>query len=332
MIFTPQRLKELFNTFNTKSIAIIGDVMLDKYIWGTVGRISPEAPVPVVDVEAESAHPGGASNVALNVRNLGARPLLFGVVGNDNHAEQLKKIFDDTNISSDFLVEDTSRPTTVKTRVIAHSQHVVRIDNEVRQTISEKIRDEIIKKFEQHIDEIAAVIFQDYNKGVIDKRIIHSIIDLTKRRNIPVCVDPKFQNFFEYEGVDVFKPNRKETEDVLQIKMHNDEEYIQAARVIIERLNCKNVLLTLGERGMLLYQSDGFTKRIPTRARKVADVSGAGDTVIATLSVMIASGAAMLEAAAVANIAGGLVCEESGIVPVDKNQLYESTLTFNHLD
>ncbi len=329
MKFTEERLHGIFTSMTNRFIAVIGDVMLDRYIWGTVSRISPEAPVPVVDVIRESNHPGGASNVALNIKSLGGVPVLFGVVGDDVRAEQLKKIFVDSTISTDFLITDRDRPTTVKTRVIAGSQHVVRIDNEQRRTISEDVEENLLDKLETHAGSIQVLILQDYNKGVISERLLKKVMTLARSRSIPVCVDPKYHNFFSFEGVTVFKPNRKETEDALGIKMANEEHFHSAAKELLTRLHCENVLLTLGELGMLLLQSDGAVTRVPTKARKVADVSGAGDTVIATLASALSCGASVAEAAMLANIAGGLVCEEVGIVPIDRDALFEAAMEYD---
>lgn len=326
MRFEEQRLHDIFSQIQNRFIAVIGDVMLDRYIWGKVSRISPEAPVPVVDVVEESNHLGGASNVALNIRSLGAVPVLFGVVGDDANARELKSIFGTEKIITDFLVEDGARPTTVKTRIIAGSQHVARIDYEDREQISEDTTRRVIDRLESHIGSIEIIILQDYNKGVIGPSLIRQVIELANRHDIPVLVDPKFSNFFEYQGVSVFKPNRKETEDALKIKLSDEQSFEEAARTLRGRLDSDHVLLTLGEKGMLLLQSDGEITRVATRARKVADVSGAGDTVIATLAVAMASGASLVEAAHIANFAGGLVCEEVGIVPVDRDKLYDAAL------
>jgi len=324
MIFEESRLDEIFAPISKQFIAIVGDVMLDRYIWGEVSRISPEAPVPVVDVVRESNHLGGAANVALNIRSLGANPVMFGVVGDDQHGERLRRIFTEAGVVTDFLVSDIERPTTVKTRVIAGSQHVVRIDYEKRQEIADTVIDKMLFKLEDHLGSISAVIIQDYNKGVVTRKLIKSVIEMANAKGIPVCVDPKDRNFFEYNDVTVFKPNRKETEDALKRKLTGDASFEAAAWEMKNRLQCKNILLTLGSLGMLLLQEDGSTIRIPTRARKVADVSGAGDTVIATLSAVLAAGASMYEAARIANAAGGLVCEEMGIVPVNRDVLYEA--------
>ena len=326
MRFEEQRLHDIFSQIQNRFIAVIGDVMLDRYIWGKVSRISPEAPVPVVDVVEESNHLGGASNVALNIRSLGAVPVLFGVVGEDANARELKSIFEHEKIITDFLVEDDARPTTVKTRIIAGSQHVARIDYEDRQQISEDTTRRVIDRLENHIGSIEIIILQDYNKGVIGPSLIHQVIELAQKHEIPVLVDPKFNNFFEYQGVSVFKPNRNETEDALKIKLSDEKSFEEAARTLHNRLNSEHVLLTLGDKGMLLLKNDGEITRVATRARNVADVSGAGDTVIATLAVAMASGATLVEAAHIANFAGGLVCEEVGIVPVDRDKLYDAAL------
>lgn len=326
MIFEEHRLEEIFGPISKQFVAVIGDVMLDRYIWGEVSRISPEAPVPVVDVVRESTHLGGAANVSLNIKSLGANPVMFGIVGDDQNGDYLRKIFSDAGILTDFLVSDNSRPTTVKTRIIAGSQHVVRIDFEKRQEIENEVADRILFKLEDHLGSISAIVLQDYNKGVVTPKLIQGVIDLAATKNVPVCVDPKFNNFFEYRGVSVFKPNRKETEDALNRKLTDDASFVDAAREMKERLQCRNILLTLGSLGMLLLNEDGSVVRVPTRARKVADVSGAGDTVIAALSVALAAGASMEEAAGIANVAGGLVCEEIGIVPVNRDLLFEGCL------
>lgn len=324
-MFLPEsRLLDIFSNIHNKFVAVIGDVMLDRYIWGKVTRISPEAPVPVVDVLRRSNHLGGASNVALNIKSLGAVPVLFGVVGRDTNATELRSIFHDTNVITDFLIEDPDRPTTVKTRVIAGSQHVVRIDYEDRQLISENTAQRLLDRLEGHLGSIHSIILQDYNKGVIGPELIRAVIELARSRDIPVLVDPKYSNFFEYKNVTVFKPNRKESEDALKIRLSDEASFEAAARDLQQRLHCDHVLLTLGELGMLLLQSDGSVTRIPTKARKVADVSGAGDTVIATMAVAVAGGASMTEAALIANFAGGLVCEEVGIVPVDRDALTDA--------
>ncbi|MBI5647129.1 MAG: D-glycero-beta-D-manno-heptose-7-phosphate kinase [Ignavibacteriae bacterium] len=324
MIFSAERLEDIFAPMRRKFIAIVGDVMLDRYIWGQVSRISPEAPVPVVDVLRENSNLGGAANVALNIKSLGAIPVLIGAIGDDNNGRELQRILREETIITDFLVTDTARPTTVKTRVIAGHQHVVRIDQEERTPVSDSATLRMLDKLEEHLGSLEGIILQDYNKGVIGADVIEGVVRIAAGRGIPVFVDPKYHNFFSYRGVAVFKPNRKETEDALGLRLRDEDAFLQAARTLRERLGCEHVLLTLGELGMLLLQSDGSVTRVPTRARKVADVSGAGDTVIATLATTMACGATVSEAAHLANLAGGLVCEEVGIVPVNLESLLDA--------
>jgi len=298
--------------------------MLDRYFWGSVARISPEAPVPVVEVDSESTRLGGAANVANNVAALGGIPLMMGVVGDDAAGQMLKGIIEELHFPTTGIVTDDSRPTTVKTRVIAHNQHVVRIDHEEKSDIGIGTQQKLKKVLEREIDGIDGIILEDYNKGVLAKSLIVGVIDMARKKHKIVAVDPKFNNFFEYKGVTIFKPNRKETEEALGTRLHNDESIEKAGRELLKRLQAENVLLTLGERGMTLFEQSGAVSTIPTAARKVADVSGAGDTVVSTLTVALAAGASIGESAALANVAGGIVCGEVGIVPIDKKALFEA--------
>jgi len=309
-----------------KRIAVIGDLMLDRYIWGSVSRISPEAPVPVIDMETEQARLGGAANVARNIKSLGGEPLLVGVIGADTSGKQLYDIIRETGFSPEGVIVDPSRPTTVKTRVIAHSQHVVRLDREQRTEVSAAIQRKIIDVLRMQLSHLSGIIIEDYNKGVVVKNLIHDIIGLANEGGKPVTVDPKFNNFFEYKNITVFKPNRKEAEEALGVRLHTEDDIQRAGNLLLERLQAKNVLLTLGERGMSLFESDGTSSHVPTKARNVADVSGAGDTVIASLTMSLVAGATVREAAALANHAGGVVCGYVGIVPIDKNELRQSML------
>jgi rfaE bifunctional protein kinase chain/domain len=324
--FSQNRIDELLASVCTKNIAIIGDVMIDRYIWGTVNRISPEAPVPVVEVESESTMLGGAANVANNITSLGAKAFLIGVVGNDNSGKEFRRILEQQGTSAEGIVTDENRPTTVKTRVIAHNQHVVRIDHEEKKDVDAAVQEEIMSVLERHIQELDGIILEDYNKGVIGKTLIRRIIDLANANKKIVTIDPKFNNFFEYTNVTVFKPNKKETEEALGMKLRTDDEVIAAGKKLLERLKAENVLLTRSEKGMSLFEKNGTVTHIPTKARKVADVSGAGDTVIATLTAMIASGASFAEAATLANYAGGIVCGEVGIIPINPVALRTTVL------
>lgn len=328
--FTVERLNELKNNFDGKRIAIIGDLMLDSYYWGKVKRISPEAPVPVVEVTEEFSRFGGAANVAYNIVTLGAEAIPFGIIGNDSNAEILKNLMIENQITTDGLIIDDSRPTTTKTRIIAEKQQVVRIDKEKRDDIDKEIEEKIIDMFSSKIKSFDAVILQDYNKGVLTHSLIKKIIKHCNANDIVVTVDPKFDNFFDYENATVFKPNRKETEDAFGIRIINDQEISSAGELLMKELKPHYALLTLGEDGIALFDNENLERRIPTKARKVADVSGAGDTVISTLTLALAAGANILEASYLANYAGGLVCEEIGIVPIDKDKLFKTILRELH--
>jgi len=326
VVFKKQRLDEIFQNFNNKRIFVIGDLMLDVYIWGKVGRISPEAPVPIVEVQEESYRFGGAANVGMNVKSLGGIPVLVGVIGYDKEGTVIDALMEENDLEKDGIFYDDNRPTTVKTRIIAHSQHVVRVDKEDKKDISEEMENKILQFLQQRKNEIDGIILEDYNKGVLTKNLIKQVIDFANQNKILITVDPKFDNFFEYQNVTVFKPNRKETEDALGIKLDSEEKVFEAGRRLKEKLNPEYLLLTRGEKGMTLFSKNGDVHTIPTRARKIADVSGAGDTVIATITMALAAGAEIEEAATIANRAAGLVCEEVGVVPVNRELLYNALL------
>ncbi len=326
---TLQRIEELLDNIKNKRIAVVGDVMIDRYIWGNVHRISPEAPVPVVEVESESSRLGGAANVAHNITSLGAQALLIGVVGNDFSGKDFCTILEQERTSSDGIVVDPSRPTTVKTRVIAHQQHVVRIDSEEKKDVDASIQQKIMEVLEKNITSIDGIVIEDYNKGVVTKELILRIIPLANKHSKTITIDPKFNHFFEYRNVTVFKPNKKETEEALGAKLKTDDDVITAGKALLEKLNAENILLTRSEKGMSLFERNGKITHIPTHARNVADVSGAGDTVIATLTTILAAGGTIGEASVLANIAGGIVCGEVGIIPIDPKELKNAVLEQN---
>ena len=324
-----KRLNELKKSFNGKRIAVVGDMMLDGYFWGDVKRISPEAPVPVLEVEDEFFRFGGAANVALNIFTLGGIPVPVGVIGNDNYGSIFSSLIKEKNIEDQGIIIDNERPTTTKTRVIANSQHVVRIDKESKAYINNKIESKILSYLESELGKLDGIILQDYNKGILTPSLISKIISLANKKNILITVDPKFDNFFEYKNVTVFKPNRKETETVLGIRIKDDKDISSAGRNLLQKLNSKYVLLTLGEEGIAVFEKGDKERRMPTKARKVADVSGAGDTVISTLTIGLAAGANIYEACFLANYAAGVVCGEVGIVPIEKERLFETILKDN---
>jgi rfaE bifunctional protein kinase chain/domain len=323
------RIKELKNNFGGKRIAIIGDMMLDGYYWGDVKRISPEAPVPVLEVGEEFFRFGGAANVALNIAALGGIPIPIGVIGDDNYGAIFSSLLKDSKISADGILIDVTRPTTTKTRVIADSQHVVRIDKESKEYLNKKMESKLFDYVKKNINDMDGIILQDYNKGVLTKSLISKIVDEANRTKKLITVDPKFDNFWNYKDVTVFKPNRIEAEQKLGLKITSSEDVSFAGSKILEKLNAKYVLLTLGEEGIAVFKKGKEEKRMPTKARKVADVSGAGDTVISTLTLSLAAGADILEASYLANYAGGIVCGEVGIVPVDKEKLFSTIIDDN---
>jgi len=321
---TTKRLNRLKNNFKGKKIAVIGDMMLDQYFWGDVKRISPEAPVPVVEVDDEFARFGGAANVALNILKLGGIPLPIGIIGNDNDGKIFNSLMTQAGINNKGIIVDKKRPTTSKLRVIAGKQHVVRIDKENKEYISGAIENKIINFLKKNLSSLDGIILQDYNKGVLTKKVINSAIEIANSKNKIITVDPKFENFFEYKNVTVFKPNRKEAQDAFGARIKNEKDLLKVGEKLIESLNPKYALLTLGEKGICLFEKNKEMKSVPTKARKVADVSGAGDTVISTLTMALAAGANIYEAAYLANYAGGLVCEEVGIVPIECNYLFST--------
>ncbi len=326
------RITELFGNSTGKRIAVIGDVMLDQYYWGSVSRVSPEAPVPVVEVNSESIRLGGAANVANNIASLGAEPFLIGVVGNDRNGELLTSLLLDAGFPSEGLYVDSSRPTTIKTRVIAHSQHVVRFDRESTADLDAPAERRLVDILQNNIDGIDGIILQDYNKGIFTRNVISEVIRLSRDHNKLLTVDPKFKNFFEYRDVTVFKPNRRELEQAFGVKLHTTGDFDRYGRELLHMIRAESVLITRGEHGMMLFEKSGVVHHVPTRTRSVADVSGAGDTVIATLTVMLTAGAGIGEASAIANFAGGVVCEDIGIVPIDPVRLKETMLRFERDD
>lgn len=319
-----KRLLQLKKNFKGKRIAVIGDMMLDIYFWGDVKRISPEAPVPVLEVENEFYRFGGAANVALNISKLSGVAEPIGIIGYDNYGTVFNSLLTEQKISHHGIIEDDTRPTTAKTRVIADSQHIVRIDKESKETISKNIQNKLLSYLKSIIKSLDGIILQDYNKGVLSSSLIADVIELADKHKKLITVDPKFNNFYEYKNVTVFKPNRKEAEDILGIKIKTDADVSFAGNTLLKKLNAKNILLTLGEGGIAVFEKGKPEKRMPTKARKVADVSGAGDTVISTLTMALAAGANIYEASYLANYAGGIVCEEVGIIPIDINKLFDT--------
>jgi rfaE bifunctional protein kinase chain/domain len=318
-----ERAEEILNNLQNKKIAVIGDVMLDRYFWGNVSRVSPEAPVPVIDLEKETFHLGGAANVANNLLSLGAAPVLFGLTGNDEEGKNFIKYAHKNGLDTSGIFKDNDRKTTVKTRIIGNNQQIARLDNETKVDISMTGIQFIVQQLHSY-DDLSAIIFEDYNKGTITKKLIEDVLYIAALKKIPIFVDPKEKYFFDYKNVTVFKPNKKEAATALGRELKSRDDVIEAGEIIKERTNAKNLLITLGSEGMILFDEKGNNQSVPTIARNVADVSGAGDTAIATLSAAYAGGADIYEAAALANYAAGVVCESPGIVSIQTDILLKS--------
>jgi rfaE bifunctional protein kinase chain/domain len=321
-----EKLTEIFSHGQEQQVIVFGDLMVDEYLWGDVNRISPEAPVPIINISSAQLRFGGAANVAFNLLGLGQSPLLVGLVGDDRRGHQFLEMLQTHKLSTEGIMIIPNRPTTVKTRIIGNNQHIARVDQESVEEISSEIQEKLFEIFLTHIEDSSALLIQDYNKGLVAPQLVHHIIDLAGRQGKIVTVDPKFDNFFEFKNSTLFKPNTKEVEEALAIRIKDENDVVEAGRDLLTRLNCQAVLITLGSNGMALVEENGDSTFVGTKARTVADVSGAGDTVIATLTFALAGGASMKEAVTLSNFAAGLVCEEVGVVPVNKEKLKTSVL------
>ncbi len=312
--------ENLFNSFANIKVGVVGDVMLDTYWWGNVERISPEAPVPIVAIKSKELRLGGAANVCLNLVSLKAQTTVLTVLGKDDAALQLKNIFEENNIQTNFIVIDESRPTTNKTRVIARNQQMMRLDEETTKDIATNTEDILLQNIEKYIHTVKpdVIILQDYNKGVLTKNVIEQTIHWCNQLNIITTVDPKKKNFFTYKNSTIFKPNLKEIKEGLNVLIEevNSQTLQQLHLQLEEQLKHKISFFTLSEKGVF-YSAEGEQKIIPTHIRNIADVSGAGDTVICVASLVYAATKNMELAAQLANIAGGLVCEEVGTAAIN---------------
>lgn len=321
-----ERLSRLFDAMKKTRVMVIGDLMLDAYIWGRVDRISPEAPVPVVEVERELFKLGGAGNVANNLTSLGAQVFICAVRGDDEHGRILAATMDELGLPSDFVFVDQRRKTTVKTRIIAHTQQVARLDREDRTYITENARKKIVASFMNAQGSIDALIISDYGKGVVSRALLEKIVPAARKAGIPVCVDPKERNFPHYRNVTVITPNIKELSFGSGIKIEEYADILRAARKLKETLACDMVLVTRGEHGMSLLGPGGDMADIPAKAKSVFDVTGAGDTVAASFTLALASGATPLEASMIANVAAGMVVAEVGAASVPWDVLHRECM------
>ncbi|MCK5822872.1 MAG: hypothetical protein KAG95_02650 [Bacteroidales bacterium] len=324
-----EKLINAFEQFNNKKILIVGDVMIDAYMWGSVDRISPEAPVPIASITNREKRLGGAANVGLNVRALGAEAILCSVIGDDDNGKIFKQLLKKRNLTSKGILVDKDRDTTIKTRIICDNQHMLRVDEEICEPLTSNLENKFIEQLSNLIltDKIDAIIFEDYDKGNITPKIIETIVSLANKKNIPTLVDPKKRNFSSYNNVSLFKPNFKEITEGLKIDIdkNNIQSIHKAAQRLQTKMNIKTVLITLSELGIFICE-DGSYFNAPAQIRTIADVSGAGDTVISVASLCLASNFEAKHIAQFSNIAGGLVCEKIGVVPIDKEQLLNECL------
>ncbi len=319
-------VEAIFSSFSQKRIVVLGDVMIDAYLRGKVTRISPEAPVPIIELSKSEDRLGGAANVALNLLALGATPILCTVIGADEGAKTFDELLKKQGLSSEGIVNDENRKTTIKTRVIGNNQHLLRIDEEETGFISEDQENAIISRVKKLVETgIDAIIIEDYNKGLLSERVIRETIEIANKNKVIVTVDPKKENFFAYKNVTLFKPNLKELKEGLNVEFDFEENRADFESAIIqleEKLNNKMSFVTLSEYGVFI-KNDTEKYYLPAHIRKIADVSGAGDTVISVATLCLTAGLSPEMVASIANLSGGLVCEFSGVVPINKELLMQ---------
>jgi D-glycero-beta-D-manno-heptose-7-phosphate kinase len=319
-----REIKQIFEKFSRMRAIVIGDAMVDTYLWGNVERISPEAPIPVVSVNKRESRLGGAANVALNLQALGANPVLFSVVGNDVNGRELKKMIAGKKLSGHGIFEDIERPTTVKSRIIGKGQHIARVDEESTFFISSELEEKMMKGVEKEIEKNGAdvILLVDYDKGLITPGLFVKVNSFARTKGIPIAVDPKKRNFLHYKNVDLFKPNFHEFVEGtgFQLKKGDLQGLGRAAAAFKVQQKLRFIFISLSELGVFI--SNGTKAQyFPAVIREIADVSGAGDTVLSVASLAMAAGLPPRQMALMANLAGGLVCESPGVVPVDKKRL-----------
>lgn len=322
-------VKKIINSFKELKVLIVGDVMIDSYLWGKTNRVSPEAPVPIVNIAKQEHRMGGAANVALNIMSLGADPIMLSVIGKDEMGSIYLDLLNRRNMSNVGIIQSENRITSQKTRVISHNQHVVRIDNESAVPLKAKDEDALIKRLHEVLSsqKVDVIIMEDYNKGVLTPRVIKAVVDAANEKNIPTAVDPKKDNFFAYKGVTLFKPNLKEFIEGLKLNVIPEAKktWLRSIDKLRSVLDHKYTFVTLSESGVLI-EKEGDIHFIPAHIRNIADVSGAGDTVISVAALCLALNTSPTFLASLSNLAGGLVCEEAGVVPIDPDLLLEEAL------
>ena len=321
MVIEQTRIETLFENIGRNKILILGDIMMDRYFWGEVDRISPEAPVPIVNVKKETLLLGGAANVAMNIKTLGDEPILIGVMGEDSRADTFKELLVGNGIGDSGIVLDKNRPTTIKTRIIANNQQVVRADHESVEEIDGEIENRIYEIIESRIDDIQGLIISDYGKGVITEGLLIRIIQLCRDKNIFVAVDPKDVHFKSYKKVSLITPNHHEAGFAYGKRIRNENDLREVGWGLLDILQARSILITRGAEGMALFEENEKLTFLPAAARKVYDVTGAGDTVISTFVSAVAAGADLPEASYISNQAAGIVVGEVGTAQVDKKTL-----------
>ncbi len=324
MTIDENRIQQIFDNMIGKRIAVIGDVMLDRYLWGNATRISPESPVPVIALEREEARIGGAANVADNINVLGAKPLLIAVIGDDESGKRLLKRAKELDLDVSSVVIDSSRPTTEKTRIVARNQHICRLDREITTEINEKAYEDVLGKFHELLPTLDGVIISDYGKGVISSRLVGEIVDNCCSHGLFVATDPKESHWEYYNGVNLIKPNNHEAERATGIETSSEKGLEKAGWKLLDKTGAGSAIITTGERGMSIFEHGRAVRHLPTMAREVYDVTGAGDTVIATATTSIIAGATLEEAAIIANHAAGIVVAEVGTAVAKPEQIFES--------
>lgn len=313
--------EQILDRFDGVRVLVAGDVMLDRYWWGTVSRISPEAPVPVLKLEKVTSTAGGAANVAANVQSLGAQAFLVGAIGADEGGRLLPEVLASCKVAADNLVSLVNRPTTTKTRIVAHQQHVVRIDDEDAQPLDAKNAQAVWKKIEQILPDVDVVILSDYAKGCLCQSVLANTIETARRLGKPVLVDPKGKNYLKYLGATLLTPNKGEAAAASGVEIHDDAAIEIAGEKLLDEVNLDSLLITLGEDGMQLFEKNKQSQNFPAVARKVYDVTGAGDTVIAALAIALGANADLATAAQIANAAAGLAVEQIGTATVSQEML-----------
>ncbi len=320
-LVSKKRLLEIINNFSRSKVLVVGDLMIDQFIWGRVSRISPEAPVPVVEVTSENFLLGGSANVMNNIFSVGGEVKVTGIIGSDGMGDLLIRNFEKMNIDTAGVIVEQSRPTTVKTRIIAQSQQVVRFDREKKDSINLSSIEKMLKYIEVIGDELGAIVISDYSKGIISEKLLQGIREVTAKKDIIVCIDPKQNDFSLYRGFDVITPNHHEAGRALGMEITCEDDLIRNGKSLLERFGFKAVLITKGEEGMSLFEGGGGITHIPTVAREVFDVTGAGDTVIGIFALCMAAGATFKEAAVLANHAAGIVVGKVGTAAVSQEEL-----------